>query len=286
MTADCIRQTLDMDGIGLRFDEVAELYDRVRPGYPAELFDDVASLTGARPGTNVLEVGCGPGQATRDLLARGWRVHAVEPGAAMAAHAGANFAGGPFTVDVARFDDWETDETFDMLFSATAYHWVAPEVRWTRAAAVLTPDGAIALATNRTIAGGEFDEVYRASADLHARYGPEIDFGIPVSARSIMDEIHAARHDIGAVWTDADPKAGRSLAGPLFTPPEIRSYEWETTYDTADAVGLLSTYSSYLRVPAERRVKLLDGIADIVEKDFGGSVTRRYLGVLAVAKRG
>jgi SAM-dependent methyltransferase len=257
----------------------------VRPGYPDELFDDVVTLTGAPSGTNVLEVGCGPGQATRGLLARGWHVHAVEPGVAMAAHAAANFAGRPFTVDVARFEDWETRETFDLLFSATAYHWVAPEVRWTKAAAVLAPGGAIALATNRTVAGGEFDEVYRASADLHARYGPEIDFGIPVTARSVMDEIHAARHDIGAVWTDADPKSGRGHAGPLFTPPEIRSYEWETTYDTADAVGLLSTYSSYLRVPAERRAKLLGGIADIIGRDFGGSVTRRYLGVLAVAKR-
>jgi SAM-dependent methyltransferase len=204
----------------------------------------------------------------------------------MAVRARANFAGLPFTVDVTRFEDWDAPETFDMLFSATAYHWVAPAVRWTRAAAVLRPGGAIALATNRTVAGGEFDEVYRASAELHARHAPEIEFGLPVTARSVMDEIHAARHDIGAVWTSADEKSGQSLAGPLFTSPEIRSYEWEITYDTADAVGLLSTYSTYLQVPAERRAKLLDGIADIVEKDFGGTVTRRYLGVLAVAKRG
>ncbi|MFL6126049.1 class I SAM-dependent methyltransferase [Actinophytocola sp.] len=272
-----------MDPIGLRFDDVAELYDRVRPHYPDELFADLAALTGARPGTTVLEVGCGPGQATRGLLARGWRVRAVEPGETMAARARENFAGRPFTVDVSRFEDWDPDgATFDLLFSATAYHWVDPAVRWTKAAAVT---GAIGLATNRTVAGGQFDDVYRASADLHARYGHEIEFGIPQTAGSILDEIHATRHDIGAVWAGADPKSGPSLAGPLFTPPELRSYEWETTYDTADAVALLSTYSPYLRVPAERRARLLDGIADIVDRDFGGTVTRRYLGVLAVAKR-
>jgi SAM-dependent methyltransferase len=275
-----------MDAIGLRFDDVAEVYDRVRPLYPAELFADLATLTGTGPATTVLEIGCGTGQATRGLLARGWQVHAVEPGEAMAAHARKNFAGRPFTVDVTRFEDWVPHGApFALLFSATAYHWVDPAVRWTKAAAVLGEGGALGLATNRTVAGGQFDDVYRASADLHARYGPEIDFGIPETARSILDEIHAARHDIGAVWTHADPKAGKSLADPLFTPPEIRSYEWETTYGTADAVALLSTYSPYLRVPAERRARLLDGIADIVEEDFGGTVTRRYLGVLAVAKR-
>jgi SAM-dependent methyltransferase len=274
-----------MDGIGLAFDEVAELYDRVRPRYPTALFDDVATLTGARPGTQVLEVGCGPGQATIDLLARGWHVHAVEPGAAMAARARDNFAGRSFTVDVTTFDDWDPPTTYDMLFSATAYHWVAPDVRWPRAAEVLEPGGALVLATNRTVEGGEFHEVYRASADLHARHAPEIEFGLSPSAATILDEVDEARHDIGAVWEVVESKSGPSRAGALFEPPALRSYEWSVAYETADAIGLLQTYSPYLRVPPDRRARLLDGIADIVRDQFGGTVTRRYLAVLAVAER-
>lgn len=283
-----------MDAIGLRFDDVAELYDRVRPRYPAGLFDDLAALTGLPAGARLLEVGCGTGQATLDLLARGWRVHAVEPGAAMVERARHNTAGLPFTVDMARFDDWDPrGATFDLLFSATAYHWVDPRRRWELAAAVLEPGAAIALVTNRTVAGGEFDEVYRASADLHARLAPEIEFGLPVTAESILDTVHTNRHDIGAIWQGEEPQrllvssanSGPSHAGPLFTPPEIRSYEWTATYGTEDAVGLLSTYSPYLRVPPERREKLLAGIADIVGTDFGGSVSRRYLAILAVAER-
>lgn len=274
-----------MDAIGLRFDDVAELYDRVRPRYPAAMFDDIARLTGLTSGARVLEVGCGPGQATRDLLARGWRVHGVEPGAAMADRARANF-GTDFTVDVARFDDWDPrGATFDMLFSATAYHWVAPEVRWSLAAAVLSPGAPLVLATNRTVAGGTFDDVYRATRDLHARYGPEIEFGIPQSARSLLDEVAVVGHDIGALWERAETKSGASLAGALFTPPVTRSYEWTVSYDTDDAVGLLSTYSPYLRVPPQRRARLLDGIAEVVRNEFGGTVTRRYLALLAVAIR-
>lgn len=285
MNADCIGQTRGMDGIGLAFDEVAELYERVRPRYPAALFDDVNALTGAQPGTRVIEVGCGPGQATVGLLARGWHVHAVEPGPAMAARARDNFVGLPFTVDVTTFDDWVSPTTFDMLFSATAYHWVAPDMRWRLASAVLEPGGPLVLATNRTVAGGEFHEVYRASADLHARLAPEVEFGLSPTAETIIGEVNERSHDIGAVWEVADSKSGPSRAGTLFEPPEIRSYEWSVAYDTADATGLLRTYSPYLRVPRERRDRLLEGIADVIRDDFGGTVTRRYLAVLAVAKR-
>lgn len=274
-----------MDGLGLRFDQIAERYDRVRPGYPAAVFDDVAALTGVPAGGRVLEVGPGPGTATRDLLARGWRVHAVEPGAALAARAEANLAGQPFTVDVTRFDDWVPDGTYDMVFSATAYHWVAPEVRWRLAADVLEPGGALALVTNRTVAGGTFSDIYRASEKLHAEYAPEVDFGLPQPAAEILAEVNAAADDIGALWESAESKSGQSRAGALFTAPEIRTYEWETAYDAHDAAALLSTYSPYLRVPPERRARLLSGITDIVSTEFGGVATRRYLAVLAVALR-
>ncbi len=274
-----------MDGLGLVFDEIAERYDRVRPGYPPAVFDDIAALTGVRPGARVLEVGPGPGNATRDLLARGWRVHALEPGATLAARATANLAGQPFTVDVARFDDWVPDGTYDLLFSATAYHWVAPGVRWRLAADVLEPGGPLALVTNRTVAGGTFNDIYQASERLHRRYAPEVDFGLSPSAEEVLADVHAAADDIGAVWEAVETKSGYSRAGALFTAPVIRSYQWETSYDADDAAALLSTYSPYLRVPPERRAPLLSGIADIVRADFGGIATRRYLAVLAVAHR-
>ena len=75
------------------FDEDAELYDRARPGYPPELYDDLMDLVGAGPGSRVLEVGCGTGQATVPLAARGFRITAVEAGPNMAALARRNLAG-------------------------------------------------------------------------------------------------------------------------------------------------------------------------------------------------
>src|SRR5215831_11424622 len=78
--ADAARQDL-----GRVFDEVPDLYDRVRPGYPGELFADLIAITGVDERSSILEVGCGTGQATRSLAALGMSVTAVERGAALAA---------------------------------------------------------------------------------------------------------------------------------------------------------------------------------------------------------
>ncbi|MFD5246804.1 class I SAM-dependent methyltransferase [Amycolatopsis sp. NPDC058340] len=70
--------------LGRVFNEVPELYDRVRPGYPDELFADLGAITGIGKTSSVLEIGCGTGQATRSLAALGCSVTAIEPGADMA----------------------------------------------------------------------------------------------------------------------------------------------------------------------------------------------------------
>jgi SAM-dependent methyltransferase len=69
----------------LVFGEVAGLYDRARPGYPAALIDDL--VTWAQPGARALEIGAGTGKATRLLAARGVSVLGIEPSAEMAAYA-------------------------------------------------------------------------------------------------------------------------------------------------------------------------------------------------------
>src|ERR1700679_3024303 len=69
------------------FDDVAEEYDRHRPAYPDALIDRACEVADLGPGAKVLEIGCGTGQLTRSLLARGLRVTAIEPGERLLARA-------------------------------------------------------------------------------------------------------------------------------------------------------------------------------------------------------
>lgn len=56
------------ESLGRTFDSAADLYDRARPDYPEELFDDLIELAGLDQGAHVLEIGCATGKATRPLL--------------------------------------------------------------------------------------------------------------------------------------------------------------------------------------------------------------------------
>src|SRR6516225_9195564 len=132
---------------GKVFDEIAAEYDRRRPTYPDELVDQACQVAGIGSGDHVLEVGCGSGQLTRALAARGLRVTAVEPGENLVALARENLAGGGEVEFVnARFEDAPLPrEGFVAVFSASAFHWLDPEVSWQKVADVLVPGGTLAL---------------------------------------------------------------------------------------------------------------------------------------------
>lgn len=111
------------------FDRVPDIYHRIRPGYPRALFDGLFAVL--PPRARVLEVGPGTGQATRDLLARGADVHAVEIGPAMAEKLREVLPAEELRITVGDFERVPSDEaSFDCVFSATAYHW--PERSSTR----------------------------------------------------------------------------------------------------------------------------------------------------------
>jgi len=271
---------------GLLFTSVAARYDEFRPGYQDALFDDLAVLAELTPTSEVLEVGCGSGQATRGLLDRASRVLAIEPGPALADLARRRFTTERFALEEVRFEDCEPKELCDLVFSATAFHWVDPEVRWSKAALVLRPGGHLALVTHRTVGGATFDDLYEAARGLLATYAPEMDYEpAQPSAGSLIDAIRAESSDIGKAWFVAESKAGDTTAAEFFGEPQVRFYPWEHRYRASDAVGLLSTYSPYLALPPERSVPLLAGIEALIHDRFGGAVTRRYLTILALAER-
>src|SRR6266513_6334767 len=132
---------------GMVFDEIAAEYDRRRPAYPDELIAQACRVAGIGSGDHVLEVGCGSGQLTRGLTARGLHVTALEPGTSLMALARQNLEGaGEVEFVNARFEDALLPRgQFQAVFSASAFHWVDPEVSWQKTADVLVPGRTLAL---------------------------------------------------------------------------------------------------------------------------------------------
>ncbi|MEE1833758.1 class I SAM-dependent methyltransferase [Streptomyces sp. SP17KL33] len=253
------------------FDEDAELYDQIRPGYPSELYDDLAEFAGACRGSRVLEIGCGTGQATVPLAERGCRITAVEAGPSMAAVARRNLNGAAgVEIVTADFESWPLPEdSFDVVFAATAFHWIDPAVRMAKAAEALRPGGALAVVRTQHVRGGT-EEFFVEVQRCYERFDPDTPPGFrPPEAADIDGSDHAQ-------------EVVRSGA---FGPTVFRRYERDLTYTTPEYLRLLQTYSGHRALSETARNGLLGCIAGLIDGRYGGRVTRRYLIELAVSHR-
>ena len=113
------------EDIRLSFNEAPEIYDRVRPSYPDDLFDALFQMLPSQP--EIVEVGPGTGKATKDLLARGASVVAVEIGEATAAKLRSNLPTDRLRITIDDFELLEIGGEVDAVFSASAYHWISRE---------------------------------------------------------------------------------------------------------------------------------------------------------------
>lgn len=252
------------------FDEDAELYDRARPGYPAALFDDLSALAAIGPGCRVLEIGCGTGQATLSLAERGYEIVCVELGAQMAAVARRKLARFPAVqVVVSAFEEWPLPtEPFDVVFAATAFHWLDPAVRVGKAADALRMGGTLATVSTHHVAGGD-TAFFNAAQACYERWDP---INTPVGLR--LQPATAIPHD----RADLDRSA-------RFGPATFRRYEWDLSYSTSAYLETLMTYSGHRALAPEARANLLDCIATLIESRYGGRITKRYLTELRTARR-
>jgi SAM-dependent methyltransferase len=260
--------------LGRIFDEVPDLYDRVRPAYPDELFADLVAITGMDERSSVLEVGCGTGQATRSLAALGCSVTAVERGTGMAALARQRLATfGNVKVETSTFEEWDDrGRRFDVLVAASAWHWVDPSIGWPRAHEVIRPEGWMALLGHVVVRRPGEPEVYSESADLHELYSPgNPDWGPP----PLEDEVRTTDQGWGLV---DDP-------GDLFGPTVVRWYPTVQWLDGAGFADLLRSTSLYRRLDRDVRESLLEAIAERIRTQMGDRASRRYLSVLRVGRR-
>src|SRR6266511_1682703 len=144
------------------FEHVTALYDRARPNYPSQVFDDLVELARLPESGRIVEIGCGTGQATVQLAARGYRITCVELGEQLASIARRNLLPYP-AVEVinADFERWEQARgDFDAGVAFTAFHWSAPDVRYAKAASLLRDQGKLGLVTTEHVLPPDGDDFF------------------------------------------------------------------------------------------------------------------------------
>jgi SAM-dependent methyltransferase len=257
----------DRELLRVTFGQDAELYDRVRPGYPDQMFADLIQLAGLGPQSRVLEIGCGTGQATRALARVGCTIVAVELSPEMAAVARHNLRDlENVSIEVAPFEEWAPPATpFDLAFSATAFHWIDPDIRVGRAADALRPGGSLAVIHSDHVAGGT-EPFFIAAQDCYERFDPRTPPGLRLTPAADIPD------DSGEI-----DRSGR------FGPARFRRYEWEQTYPTGEYLDLLMTYSVTRSLPPAARDGLLACLGGLIDREHNGRITKRYLTQLTLA---
>jgi ubiquinone/menaquinone biosynthesis C-methylase UbiE len=164
------------------FDGAAKLYDASRRGYPKEIVEFMVARAGLRAGSAVLEVGCGTGQLTEQLVRYGFAITAVDIGASMIAAARRRL-GTSVRFEVVAFEDFEAGEaTFDLVVSATAFHWVDPDVKFDKPSRLLRPGGWLSLLAT----GEKYDDPFGAAL-LDMWVARSDDGGAWVKQRKLSD---------------------------------------------------------------------------------------------------
>jgi SAM-dependent methyltransferase len=241
------------------FDGIAEQYEAARPTYPAALLDDLVSLVGIPPGGRVLEIGPGPGKASVALAERGFELTGVELGAHLAAIARRRLAAFPDAeIVVADFEQWEPERgDFDAVVAFTSFHWIAPELRYSKSKRLLRPGGALAVVQPQHVLLPGVDVAFWHSVFSEAGYLPPAP-----------DEVDDLREEIEASG--------------LFSEVTVHSHLWDVEYTADEYIALLDTYSPMLALPDEQRREIYARLRPLITEHCG--LTETYAGVLNVAR--
>ena len=179
----------------------------------------------------------------------------------MAAVLRANADGTPVTILETTFETYQPDRPADLVVSAQAFHWVDPRLRYSKAASVLRPGGALALLRN---------DKADLDPDLHAELDRAYAEHLPQSRHRDASHVHAE------ITAEIDASA-------CFGPVEVRTAPWTESYSTADYLRLLETYSDHAILDPSHKTPLHAAIAAAIDRR-GGTITIPFVAALHLAR--
>jgi SAM-dependent methyltransferase len=247
------------------FDTDADSYRSSRPGYPEEVYELLEQNGALRPGNWVLEIGAGSGQATRELLARGACVCAVELGANFVARLRSEFHDQTITVIEGDFDSLgKLHADFDLAVCASSLHWLDRDTALRRIGGLLRPSGWIAA--------------------WWTVYG---DPAKPTPFRAVLNAVLRRHRPAGALAVpgpfDHDSWIG-ALRAASFSDIQVKVLRWSITLSPRELTRLYATFAAVRELPEPERAALLRDIEAGAEA-FGDEVTEHCVTVVYLAQK-
>jgi ubiquinone/menaquinone biosynthesis C-methylase UbiE len=274
---------------GKVFDEIAAEYDRHRPTYPDELVDQACQVAGIGRGDRVLEVGCGSGQLTRGLVARGLHVTALEPGKNLIALARQNLEGaGAVEFVNAQFEDALLPrEQFQAVFSASAFHWVDPRISWQKTADVLVPGGTLALVQYFGLDEPRSKEDQEAVLGAMRKVAPKIAANWPIyrDLDATLAGVEQRRSNVSEAWAWLGSyDIGQDYAGRLFGDVQLAVMPKLIEHNPDEVNAVVRTMSFYAQLSPDQR-QALERENEAIYERLGRPIRASTVTALVTARR-
>lgn len=243
----------------LLFNENIMMYEKRRPGYVKALFDDLFDYAALDSEKLAIEVGCGTGKATSPVLLTGCRVKAVEIGPALAAFSAEKYRNYPNLEVVNKpFEQFEMPVcSVDLVYSATAFHWIPEKIGYPKAYAMLKPGGVLALFWCKPQVSDENPELKARIQTAYLRHAP-----------SLARPPQPYRKQCADIQWYFKRYGFRNLI--------LRIYEGSRMFTASEYIELLSTYSDHMSLPIETREPLFSDIYLAVELCGGVKIDDLY----------
>lgn len=251
----------------ITFNNNAQTYREIRPKYPEALFDTLIQ-TAKLPGkAHLLEIGPGTGQATLPLAKRGYDITAIELGVSLANEARNTLKDYPnVRILTGAFEDVDLPyDSFDLIYSATAFHWIKPDVKFTKSHRILKSNGYLAVIHTNHVSNEEGDAYFFATAPIYKKYDPTDDETFRLPRTEALKPSDVDVH--------------------LFTLVLFKTFPLIIRYTANEYVQLLSTFSPTLSMPIETREKFLADITKVINDQFGGSIDKHFAMSLTIARK-
>lgn len=258
------------------FNQEAEDYDAGRPDYPERVYDLLREVCGLSPKTRVLEIGAGSGQATGRLLDLGGTVTAVELGVNLADLLRANYDDARLAVKVGAFEDLDLpDGLFDLVASATAFHWIPTVIGLQKVARCLAPSGHVALWWTVFGDPSRADPFHEALQPILQRVAPEL-----LHAKSAANPGTTSEPPYAL---DVDARVADFNAAGGFGPVYFERIEWTGRHTATSIRAMFASFSPWIALAPDHRGRVLDEVERLANDEFGGVVERPYVTPVYVA---
>jgi SAM-dependent methyltransferase len=274
---------------GKVFNEIAIEYDRNRPSYPDALIDQACEVADIGDGDRVLEIGCGTGQLTRSLLARGLRVTALEPGDQLIRVAEENLKdAGDVEFVHARLEDTQLPrQSYQAVFSASAIHWVDPDLSWRKIAEALVPHGMLALIQYFGLQEQRSADDQQALLSALRRHAGELAATWPTyrDLDHTIAGVHERCRNVADAWSWlGSHDIGRDYAADLFEDLQLATVPTLLEHTAGELNALLATMSFWARLSPDRRDGLVNENHALHER-LGRPIRASTVAALLTARR-